>query len=110
VDQSHRTVLRLAKRHADLDITLSDGEDRGRTLTEPPICTLVVTGRLVCDETQIGALCAAALSRRPAGQVGPVAEVWRLRSYETEMVQPRVSPAGRCRLAAGAVSMPGRPR
>jgi hypothetical protein len=29
VDQSHRTVLRLAKRHADLDITLSDGEDRG---------------------------------------------------------------------------------
>src|SRR2546427_3515992 len=41
------------------------------------ICTLVVTGRLVGDETQIGAPCAAALSRGPAGQVRPVAGVSR---------------------------------
>jgi hypothetical protein len=33
----------VGQRHADLDITLSDGEGRGRTLTEPPIC--VVFGR-----------------------------------------------------------------
>jgi hypothetical protein len=43
------------------------------------ICTLVVTGRLVGDETQIGAPCAAALSRGPAGQVRPVAGVSRPR-------------------------------
>ena len=29
VDQSHRTVLRLTQRHANLYITLSDGEGRG---------------------------------------------------------------------------------
>ena len=30
MDQSHRTVLRLARRHADLDITLSGGENAHR--------------------------------------------------------------------------------
>src|SRR6266849_3726342 len=35
VDESHRTVLRLAQRHADLDITLSDGEGWGERMGSP---------------------------------------------------------------------------
>src|SRR5947208_3338436 len=50
------------------------------------ICSLAVTGRLVGDETQIGAPCAAALPRGPGGQVRPVAGVSRPRLHDTGMV------------------------
>jgi hypothetical protein len=36
-----RIALRELRRRADLDITLSDGEGRGRTLTEPPFWVAV---------------------------------------------------------------------
>jgi hypothetical protein len=44
MDQSHRTVLTLNCRRADLDVTLGDEEGRGRMLTEPPFCTFTKGG------------------------------------------------------------------
>ena len=68
---SRHVVSTVARDCSIQTIPLSDTSGKRVTPTEPPMCTLVVTERLVRDETQIGALCAAALSRGPAAKSGP---------------------------------------
>ena len=58
MDQSHRIVLTLTRRHAKPGITLSDEEGSGRTLTESPLRRILGRG---CGQGR-------GRNRRPGGQ------------------------------------------